>query len=37
MYEFGCPDYIYFLDNEVEHPKQTISIDDSLSYEKNYK
>ena len=35
MYELDYPDYVSSLDDGVENPTQTISIGDSLSYEKN--
>ena len=34
MYELDYPDYISSLDDGIENPTQTISIGDSLSYEK---
>ena len=34
MYELDYPDYVSSLDDGVENPTQTISIGDSLSYEK---
>ncbi len=37
MYELYSPDFISSLDDGIENPTQTISIGDSLLYEKNYK
>jgi hypothetical protein len=34
MYELVYPDYISSPDDGIENPTQTISIGDSLSYEK---
>ena len=34
MYTLDYPDYVSSLDDGVENPTQTMSIGDSLSYEK---
>ena len=34
MYKLDYPDYVSSLDDGIENPTQTISIGDSLSYEK---